>query len=141
MWVLATNMRATKSSSCGAHAGLALAAAPLGAERGQGHALDPALVGDGDDHVLALDQLLDVDVGLGIEVDEGAARGVEQLLDPQELGLHHLEQPLARAQDQQQLVDLGRDLLQLVGELVALERGQPLQAQSRMALACSSESR
>ena len=103
--------------------GLALAAAALRAEGRQRHALDPALVGDGDDHVLALDQLLDVDVGLGVEVDEGAARGVELLLDPR-AARPSSPRAAARASAGSAAAPaiLLRDLLELVGELVALER-------------------
>ena len=57
----------------GLHAGAALAAAalrPIGRER---HALDVAGVGDGDDHVLALDQVLVLHLAFLVE-DDGAAR-------------------------------------------------------------------
>ena len=58
------------------HAGAALAAAPLRPIGRQRHALDVAEVRDGDDHVLALDQVLVVDLALLIG-DHGAARGGE----------------------------------------------------------------
>ena len=62
----------------GRHAGRALAAAALGAVLGQGRALDVAAGGDGDDHVLALDQVLVVEVGVPVD-DLGAARHGEEL--------------------------------------------------------------
>ena len=58
-----------------------------------------------------------------------AARRGEALPDAQQLFLEHLEQPLARAQDVQKLADALADLLQLVGDLGALELGQAVQAQ------------
>ena len=64
----------------GLHAGAALAAAalrPVGRER---HALDIAGMGDGDDHVLALDQVLVLHLAFLID-DHGAARGGELVLD------------------------------------------------------------
>ena len=45
----------------GRHAGAALAAALLGAEGVERGALDVAAEGDGDDHLLALDQVLVLD--------------------------------------------------------------------------------
>jgi hypothetical protein len=56
------------------HAGAALAAAALRPVGGERHALDVAGVGDGDDHVLALDQVLVLDLALA--VDDLGARGV-----------------------------------------------------------------
>ena len=55
------------------HAGAALAAAPLRAIGRERHALDVALVRDGDDHVLALDQVFVVDLAFFLG-DHGAAR-------------------------------------------------------------------
>ena len=62
------------------HAGAALAAAalrPVGVER---HALDPAGVGHGDHHVLALDQVLVVDLAFLLD-DLGPARRRELVAD------------------------------------------------------------
>ena len=50
----------------GRHAGAALAAAALRPVERQRHALDVARMGDGDDHVLALDQVLVLHVGAAI---------------------------------------------------------------------------
>jgi hypothetical protein len=112
----------------GRHADPALAAAALLAIGRERRALDVAEPGHGDDHVLLLDQVLDVD--LVVEVfDRGPARRGEALPDAQQLLLKDLEQPLARAQDVQKLADPVADLLQLVGDLGALELGQTVQAQ------------
>ena len=54
------------------HAGAALAAAPLRAIGRERHALDVAGVADQHDHVLALDQVLVLHVGFGLD-DLGAA--------------------------------------------------------------------
>ena len=62
------------------HAGAAFAAAALRAIGGERHALDVALVADGDDHVLALDQVLVLDLAFHLE-DLGAARRAELRLD------------------------------------------------------------
>ncbi len=62
------------------HARAALAAAPLRAIRRERHALDVALVRDGDDDVLALDQVLVLDLALDVD-DLGLARGGELVLD------------------------------------------------------------
>ena len=61
------------------HAAAALAAAPLRAIGRERHALDVAEMRDGDDHVLALDQVLVLDLGLLLG-DLGAARRGELLL-------------------------------------------------------------
>ena len=76
MWVLATNSRGDEILVAGRHAGAALAAAALGPIGRERHALDVAGVRHGDDHVLAGDQVLVVDVGIPIE-DLGPARGRE----------------------------------------------------------------
>ncbi len=55
------------------HAGAALAAAPLRPIGRERHALDVAAVADQHDHVLALDEILVVHVGVAVE-DLGAAR-------------------------------------------------------------------
>ena len=65
----------------GRHAGGALAAPALGAVLGQRRALDVAAGGDGHRHVLALDQVLVLDVGLDLD-DLRAARHGEELASP-----------------------------------------------------------
>ena len=110
------------------HAGAALAAAalrPVGRER---HALDVAEMRDGDDHVLALDQVLVLDLAFLID-DHGAARRGEVLLHIGELVLDDALDARARAQDVEIVGDLGGELVELVLDLVAAERGEALQAQ------------
>ena len=69
----------------GRHAGAALAAAPLRPVGRERHPLDVALVGQGHDHLFALDQRLDV--GLELErLDRGAPRVGVLVLDLLELG-------------------------------------------------------
>ena len=72
------------------HARAALAAAPLRAIGRERHALDVALVADGDDDVLALDQVLVLDLALHLD-DLGAARHGELGLDGGELGLDDVD--------------------------------------------------
>ena len=81
---------------------------------------------DRDDHVLALDQGLDIGLELDI-LDRRAARIGELLLDLQQLVAQDLDKALARAQDFEMAADLGDQLLQFVGDLVALEPRQALQ--------------
>ena len=107
------------------HAGAALAAAALRPVGGQRHALDVALVAHGDDHVLALDQVLVLDLGVHLE-DLGAARGAELRLDGVELVLDDGDDAGARAQDGEIVGDLAAELRQLIADLVAAERGQAL---------------
>ena len=64
----------------GRHAAHALAAAALGPVLGERRALDVAALGDGDDHVLALDQVLVVEVGVPVD-DLGASRNGEEIPD------------------------------------------------------------
>ena len=64
----------------GLHAGLALAAAALGAVEGDRAPLDVAGMGDGDHHVLFDDGVLQGDLG-GLVDDLGAALVAEFLLD------------------------------------------------------------
>src|SRR5580700_11359693 len=83
---------------------------------------------DRDDHVLALDQGLDIGFELDV-LDRGAARVGELLLDLQQFAAQDVYQADARAKDLQVAPDLGHQLLQLVRDLLALEPGQALQAQ------------
>ena len=82
----------------GRHAGAALAAAPLrpvGVER---HALDPAGMGDGHHHVLALDQVLVLEVGAAV-LDLGLARRGELVAHRRQLVLDDGAHARPRAQD------------------------------------------
>ena len=83
---------------------------------------------DGDDHVLALDQVLVVDVGFPID-DLGPARRREGVAHFDEFVLDDRHDPRARAQDLEIVRDLAGELLQLVADLVAAERRKALQAQ------------
>ena len=112
----------------GLHAGAALAAAllrPIGRQR---HALDVAGVRDGDDHVLALDQVLVLHLAFLVD-DDGAARRGELVLDRGELVLDDGLDAGARAQDVEIVGDLVGELVELGLDLVAAERGEPLQPQ------------
>ena len=72
----------------GRHARAAFAAAPLRAEGVEGRALDIAVEGDGDDHLLAFDQILVVDA-VGGGGDERLARRGEFVAHRDELLAHH----------------------------------------------------
>ncbi len=113
----------------GRHADPALAAAALLAIGRERRALDVAEPRHGDDHVLALDQVLDVELVVLALLDRRAPGRREARLDREQLLLEHLEQPLARAQDLQELLDALAELGQLVVDPPALELGQALQAQ------------
>jgi len=80
---------------------------------------------DGDDHVLALDQVLVLDLAFHLE-DLGAARGAELGLDCGELVLDDGDDAGAAAQDVEIVGNLDPKLLQLVADLVAAERGEAL---------------
>ena len=121
-------MRVTKSSSLRRHAGAALAAAALRPIGGERHTLDVALVGDGDDHVLALDQVLVLDLALDVD-DLGLPRRRELGLDRRQLVADDADDAGARAEDVEVVLDLGGDLLQVLADLVAAERGQALETQ------------
>src|SRR5690606_29004342 len=89
----------------GRHAGAALAAALLRAIGAEGDTLDVAAVGDGDHHVLTLDQvlvvLLEAEVG-----DLGPSRGGEALLDGEKLLAQDRQEALPRGEDLQVILDL-----------------------------------
>ena len=112
----------------GLHAGAALAAAALRPVGRQRHALDVAVMGDGDDHVLALDQVLVLHLAFLID-DHGAARGGELVLDLEHLGLDDRLDAGARAQDVEIVGDLGGELVEFLLDLLAPERGEALQPQ------------
>ena len=112
----------------GLHAGAALAAAALRPVGRQRHALDIAVMGDGDDHVLALDQVLVLHLAFLID-DHGAARGGELVLDLDHLGLDDRLDAGAGAQDVEIVGDLGGELVEFLLDLLAPERGEALQPQ------------
>ena len=110
------------------HAGAALAAAALCAVGVQGDALDVARVTDGDDHVLALDQVFVV-LNAGVEFETRTPRVREPFLDLQKLLAQQRDQRLAVGENVQIHADLRRDRRQILTDLVTLEPGQPLQSQ------------
>ena len=112
----------------GLHAGAALAAAALRPVGRQRHPLDIAVMGDGDDHVLALDQVLVLHLAFLID-DHGAARRGELVLDLDHLGLDDRLDAGAGAQDVEIVGDLGGELVELLLDLLAPERGEALQPQ------------
>src|SRR4029077_12334866 len=99
----------------------ALAAAPLRAIGGERHALDVALERDGDDAVLALDEVLVLDLTLDVD-DLGLTRGGELRLDVVELFFDDIHDAQARGEDRQVFLDLLAELLELIANLVAAER-------------------
>ena len=110
------------------HASTALAAAPLRAIGRQRNALDIAAMRDGDDHVLVLDQVLDVVLELLLD-DLGLARRGELVADLGELRTHDLDHAFARAEDVEIVADRRGERVQLLGDLAAFEPGQALQPQ------------
>jgi hypothetical protein len=97
-------------------------------------------VGDGDDHVLAGDQVLVLDVGVAFD-DLGAARHGEAVADLDQFLADDGHDRLARGQDLQVALDDGGQLVGLAEDLVAAEAGQAARVSARMARACSSVSR
>ena len=79
-------------------------------------------------HVLALDQVLVLDLALLLD-DHGAARRRELVADGLQLVLDDRLDARARAQDVEIVGNLLGELVELVLDLVAAERGEPLQAQ------------
>ena len=108
------------------HAGAALAATALRPVHGQRHALDIAATADRNDHILALDQVLVLELALDID-DLGPARHGILVFDLGQLLLHDLDDAQARGEDLEIFPDLVGELLKVVADLVAAERGQPLQ--------------
>ena len=80
-----------------------------------------------DHHILRLDQILGGEIQV-IAVDLGAARVAVGLAHLDQLGAHHLGQPLRPRQDIRQVDDLGEQLLVLVDDLVLLEPREAMQA-------------
>ncbi len=98
---------------------------PVGGER---NALHIARLADGDDHLLALDQVFDVGLELQL-LDFGAARRAEAFLHLDEFVAQDAEQLRAVGQRFQEVGDLVGDVLQLRADLVALQPGQAVQTQ------------
>ena len=110
------------------HAGAALAAATLGTIGRERDPLDVAGVRNGDDHLLALDEILflDLDFRPG---DLGTTRRVELVLDRCELVSDDRADARAAAKDFKIIGDFLAELVELGLDLVAPERSQPLQSQ------------
>ena len=101
----------------------ALAAALLGAVRGNRDALDVAGVGDGHDHVLVGDEVLDVEVARGM-ADLGAALVAELAGDLAHLLLDHREDLLLVGEKVLVVGDRTAQSGELLLDLVALEAGE-----------------
>ncbi len=110
------------------HAGAAFAAAALHAIFGDRRALDVAGMGDGDRDILALDQRFVFDLDIGID-QFGQPRSCEFVsIAPSSSRM--IGSTRGRdAQDFEIFRDRLAELRHLVADLVAAERGQPLQAQ------------
>ncbi len=112
----------------GRHRGEPLAAAALAAEFGERGALDVAARGDGHHHVLALDQILVLEVARPFR-DLGAARHGEQVLHLAQLVRDDRHDPLARAEDVEIVADLRGEFGEFVGHFLHAHRRQALEAQ------------
>ncbi|VWM13599.1 Uncharacterised protein [Collinsella intestinalis] len=104
-------------------AGNALAAALLGAIRLDRDALDVAGVGDGDNHVLVGNEVLDVEVLLGAG-DLGATLVAELAGDLAHLLLDHAEDLLLMRKQVLVVGDRATQALELLLDLVALQAGE-----------------
>ena len=109
------------------HPDLAASAPALALVKADGVPLDVAGVGDGDDHVLFDDQVLDVDV-LGTEDDLGAPLVAVTRPDLGELLNDHVENLLRVVEDPLELMDQRGDLGVFRVDLVPFEAGQALEA-------------
>ena len=112
----------------GAHAGPALAAAPLRPIGRERHPLDVAAVAQRDHHLLALDQVFDIVLELGL-AQLRAPRVGELLAGGDQLAAQDRAKALPVLQDVDVVLDLLDDTFELVCDLVALHGGEPLQAQ------------
>ncbi|MNL30439.1 hypothetical protein D3C87_1521760 [compost metagenome] len=112
----------------GGHARAALAAAvlrPIGRKR---HAFDIAGMADGDDHVLAGDQVLVVEIG-SVIADLGAARRTELLANGFEFLADDGADALAAAQNIEIVFDLGAQAIEFVADFVAAQGRETGEAQ------------
>ena len=112
----------------GRHARAALAAAPLRPVGVQRHALDVAAMGHGHHHVLALDQVLVLDLADRIH-DLGAPRCRELVLHRNQFIADDALELFLRAQRFEIILDLLAQALQLIPHLVAAKGREALQAQ------------
>ena len=121
------------------HPRTALAAAPLRAIGGKRNPLDIAKMRNGNNHVLALNEILILDARRVIE-NNGPARGCVGGFHRAQLVLDDGKKTPARPQNVEIIGDLDAELVQSLGDFVASKRGQPLQPNSRMAFAWTSDS-
>ncbi|SPU80184.1 Uncharacterised protein [Brucella suis] len=112
----------------GGHAGTALAAAALRTIGRERYALDIACMTDGDDHILAGNQVFVVHFRAA-KTDFGAARRCELVANGNHLFLDDIHHAQARAENIQIIADFLTDLVQLIGHFIAAERGEALQTQ------------
>ena len=85
-------------------------------------------MGDGDNHLLALYQILDVMFELGF-FQAGAARVSELVTHLDQFIAHHFHAPRPRLKDFQEVLDLAGQFLGFGFQLLAFHAGQALQAQ------------
>ncbi len=112
----------------GLHPRTPLAATLLRAIGRQRHPLDVAMVRHRHHHVLALDQVLVLDLAFLVD-DHGAARRCELGFDRDQLFLDDRLDARPRPQDLQIVGDLDRELVEFFGNFVTAQRRQALQAQ------------
>ena len=80
----------------------------------------------GDDHVLALNEILVLDARRVVENDRAARRRMGGF-DREHFILDDRKEPGARTQDVEIIGDLGAELVQGLGDFLAAKRGQALQ--------------
>src|SRR5690606_10589950 len=112
---------------CG-HARTALAAAPLRAIGRERNALDIAVMADGDDHILALDKILILELAFRFRKFR-AARRRKFIFDRRQLVAHDAEHTLAGAENIEIVLDLLAKPLQLIPNFITAKRSEALQAQ------------
>ena len=112
----------------GRHRGQTLAAAVLLTKLAQGRALDVTARGDGDDHILTLDQVFVFHVARPVD-NLGAAGDGEGGFDLTQFVADDCHDAVAAAEDFKVVLDLAGQFFQLVSDLFDAKRGQALQAQ------------
>ena len=112
----------------GRHTSTALAAAVLRAESAERCAFDIAVKCDGHDHVFAFDQVFVVQT-IPRGGNLGNAGGRECFAHRHQLIPHHAIELHAVSQNREVVFDKGRQLFQLVPDLVAAQRGEAVQTE------------
>src|SRR3546814_44740 len=110
------------------HAGATLAAATLGAEGVERGALDIAVEGNGDDHLLALDEVFVVDA-VGGGSDERPARSREFVAHRDQLFAHHAIKFDTVGENRKQFLNDGGQLTEFLADFVATERGEAVETE------------